>query len=176
MSREDFSDLEADGLAECRQIKSPESSASQGPQALPGDKQARLTTRSPSRKPCRPPSLLWSLRLPEGTVCWAQLRSRGRAHPTPTPTPVGLLWLPSQWEEGRPQNQPWERAWHARPWGTKFPVLETRDLNALCSQVFLPSSVIRPGIALGLIEWEGDHPEFILDYCWVPTGSSALSS
>lgn len=57
MSGEEFSDLEADGLAECRQIRSPESSASHGPQALPGDKQASLTTRPPSPSCLSPPIL-----------------------------------------------------------------------------------------------------------------------
>lgn len=63
--REDFSDLEAGGLAECHQIRSPESAASQGPRGFPGDKQGSLPTRSPSPS-CSIPTLAVAMETPRG--------------------------------------------------------------------------------------------------------------
>lgn len=79
VTREELSDLEADGLAECQQIRSPESAASLGP--------SQGTSKAASPQGLQTPGALSpsTLAAPteasrgEGTLCRAQLRSRGRA-------------------------------------------------------------------------------------------------
>lgn len=159
-----MTDLEADGLAKCQQIRSPESAASLGPSQ--GTNRAASPQGPQAPGAVSPSTLATSTEASrgEGTLGWAQLRSRGRAPCRPSGTQ-------RRWDEGWSQNQPREIAWCFQPRGTKFPALETRDLTALCSQASSPSSVIRPRRAWGLVEREADHLEFIVYRHRVSTGS-----
>lgn len=148
MSREDFSDLEADGLAECRQIRSPESSARHGPhgpQALPGDKQASLTTRPPNPSCLSPPIL---------TVITEASRRDLLLDPSEVQRQSPLSALRDSYNNGkkgghricleRELSMTSHRKPNSLPWKL--------EIRMLCSQASLPFSIIRPRSVLGLIE------------------------
>lgn len=101
----DFYDLEAGRLAECQQIRSSESAASQGPHALAGSQQGRLATRS-----LRP-----NYFVPTLTVVIEPPRGRIPGGPSGTPTKAGgRVATESAWTEpgmpscGKPYSLPWK--------------------------------------------------------------------
>lgn len=137
MSREDFSDLEADGLAECRQIRSPESSARHGPQALPGDKQASLTTRPPSPSCLSPPIL---------TVITEAFRGDSLLDPSEVQRQSPLSALRDSYNNGKKGGHRicLERKVGMTSHGKPNSLPWKLEIRMLCSQASLPFSIIRP--------------------------------